>query len=57
MLLQIELKVKLAILAVLELKLCPDGGGKAPAIRKEKIKIKQTPFSDSEFDLCIQPIP
>lgn len=56
MLLQIELKVKLTILAVLEVKLCPDSGGKAPSIRKKKIKIKQTVFSDSELDLCIQPI-
>lgn len=56
MLLQIELKVKLAILAVLELKLCPDSEGKAPAVRK-KTKIKQTLFSDGEFDLCIQPVP
>lgn len=55
MLLQIELKVKLTILAVLEVKLCPDSGGKAPSVRK-KIKIKQTAFSDSELDLCIQPI-
>lgn len=57
MLLQIELKVKLTILADLELKLCPDNGGKAPSVRKKKIKIKQRPFSDREFDLCIQPVP